>query len=172
MKKWNTKTVAMLGVLVALHIVASRFLAINVTPSLRFSFSSSFVMLAGIWFGPVSGVLVGALADLLGCVIGGYAPFLPLTVTPALIGLLSGLLAPVFRRTKNILVYGALIVGITFLTTFLYGTWAQTLLQGVAYWTLAGPRALQAVCAAVLNTLIVYALYRSPVTRMIYDGEK
>lgn len=170
MKKWNTKTVAMLGVLVALHIVASRLLKIE-TPFARFSISSSFIILAGIWFGPVAGMAVGIVADLVGCIVGGYAPALILTVTPLLIGLLSGLCAPLFRRTKSILVYGVLIVVITFFTTFLYGTWAQTIVIGSAFWTLAGTRGLQAVCAAVANTLVVYVLYRSPVTRMLSDGE-
>ncbi len=47
----NTKTIAMMGVLIALQIAASRLLAINLSPSLRLSISDSFILLAGIWFG-------------------------------------------------------------------------------------------------------------------------
>ncbi len=58
----NTKTIAMMGVLIALQIAASRLLAINLSPSLRLSISDSFILLAGIWFGPIGGALVGGLA--------------------------------------------------------------------------------------------------------------
>lgn len=164
--KWNAKSIAMMGVLVALHIVANRMLAINLSPSLRFSCSSSFVMPAGIWFGPAGGMIAGAPADLPGCVIGGYPPFLPLTVTPVLIGLLSGLAAPMLKKSKNILIYGGAVAVITLFASVLYGTWAQTLLRGMPFWSVGG-RAVQGVCTTIVNTLVVYALYRSPVTNMI-----
>ena len=78
MKQWNTKKIAMLGVLVALQITASRLLGINLSPSLRLSISDSFILLAGIWFGPVGGALTGGLADLTGCLLKGEA-YLPIT---------------------------------------------------------------------------------------------
>ncbi|MCI8401667.1 MAG: folate family ECF transporter S component [Lachnospiraceae bacterium] len=167
MNKWNTKKMAMLGVLVALQIVASRLLGIRLSPTLRVSISDSFILLAGIWLGPVAGALVGCLADLVGCVISGDAPFLLLTVSPVAVGLLAGLLSPVFKKSKNILIYGGLIAVISLLTSVLYRSWAFSQMFGAPFITYVGPRAVQAVVMVILNTLVVYGIYRSPVTAMI-----
>jgi ECF transporter S component (folate family) len=164
---WNTKTLAMLGVLIALAIVASRYLVINPSPTLRFSFAFTFVILAGIWFGPVSGAMVGCLEDILGCMIGGSSIFLPLTVSPILAGLLAGLLSPIFRKSKNVLVYGIGILGITLMTTMLYSTWVLSRLYGNPYPALFLSRIPQGVCATAVNTILVYAIYHSPVTRFV-----
>ena len=59
--------------LVALSIVCGKFLAIPVGEILRFSFENLPILFAGLAFGPVAGALVGVCADLLGCVLRGYA---------------------------------------------------------------------------------------------------
>ncbi len=168
---WSAKKLTAMGVLVALHIVANRLLGIDLTPSLRLTISSSFIMLAGLWFGPVSGALVGGLADLVGCVLDGYAPYLLLTVSPVLMGLLAGLMGPVIRRSKNIFVYGAAIALIGILTSVLYSSWSFSVLYGASFWVYAAPRGLQTAISTVLNTLVVYSLYQSPVTALVSDGE-
>ena len=164
---WSARKLTVMGVLVALHIVANRLLGIDLGPSLRLTISSSFVMLAGFWFGPVSGGLVGGVADLLGCVLDGYAPFLLLTVSPVLMGVLAGLLAPVLRRSKNIFVFGFVVAVITFFTTFLYSSWSFSVLYGSSFWVYASARGMQAIFSMVLNTLVVYSLYLSPVTEIV-----
>lgn len=166
---WNTKTLAMLGVLIALAIVASRYLVINPSPSLRFSFTFTFVILAGIWFGPVSGGVVGCLEDLLGCVLGGSSIFLPLTLSPILAGVLAGLAAPLFRKSKNIFVYAGLILGIVFVTTMLYSSLVLSILYGTAYPVMFASRIPQGVCSVLVNTFLVYVIYHSPVTRLVRE---
>ena len=165
----NTRTIAMMGVLIALQIAASRLLAINLSPSLRLSISDSFILLAGIWFGPIGGALVGGLADLAGCLIKGDAYLPILGAAPILVGFLSGCLSPVFKKSRNILVYGAVIGGISALTSVLYRSWAFSVVYGAPFSAYVGPRALQAVFLVTLNTIVVYALYRSPVTVMVQE---
>lgn len=167
--KWNTKTLAMLGVLIALAIVASRYLVINPSPSLRFSFAFTFVILAGIWFGPVSGGIVGCLEDLLGCVIGGSSIFLPLTLSPILAGVLAGLAAPLFRKSRNVLIYAGLILTIVLVTTMLYSTLVLSVLYNTAYPAMFASRIPQGICSTLVNTLLVYMIYHSPVTRMVRE---
>ncbi len=168
---WSARKLTVMGVLVALHIVANRLLGIDLTPSLRLTVSGSFIMLGGFWFGPVSGALVGGLADLVGCVLDGYAPYLLLTVSPVLMGVLAGLLAPVIRRSKNIFVYGAAVAVIGILTTFLYSSWSFSVLYGSPFWVYAAPRGMQTAFSTVLNTLVVYSLYLSPLTDLVRGGE-
>ena len=172
MKQWNTKKIAMLGVLVALQITASRLLGINLSPSLRLSISDSFILLAGIWFGPVGGALTGGLADLTGCLLKGEAYLPILGVSPILVGFLAGLAAPALRKSKNILVYGGVIAAISCVTSVLYRSWAFSQAFGMSFLGLLGPRALQAVFMVIANTMVVYALYRSPVTAMVYEGQE
>ena len=94
MKKIDTRALVLLASLAALQVVFSKFLMIQATPSVRFSVDSTPLILAGLWFGPVAGALVGALADMLGTILfptaGAWYP--PLTAAFLLIGLLSGLL--------------------------------------------------------------------------------
>lgn len=84
--------------LVALSIVCGKFLAIPVGEILRFSFENLPILFAGLVFGPVEGVLVGVTADLLGCVLRGYAINPWVTAGAVCIGLLAGLGGIVLRR--------------------------------------------------------------------------
>ena len=49
------------------------------------------VIIAGIAFGPVVGACVGAVADIIGCILYGYAINPLITAGAALVGLISGL---------------------------------------------------------------------------------
>ena len=89
---------ALCAFLVALSIVCGKFLKIPVGDVLRFSFENLPILFAGLVFGPVEGVLVGVVADLLGCVLYGYAVNPLVTAGAVCIGLLAGLGGIVLRR--------------------------------------------------------------------------
>lgn len=89
---------AVCAFLVALSIVCGKFLAIPVGEILRFSFENLPILFAGLAFGPVAGALVGASADLLGCVLRGYAVNPWVTAGAVLIGLIAGLGGVLLRR--------------------------------------------------------------------------
>ncbi len=82
----------------ALSIVFGKYLAISGGDVLRFSFENLPILFAGIVFGPIVGGAVGAVADLLGCLLVGYAINPILTVGAAAIGVLSGLLAMLLNK--------------------------------------------------------------------------
>ena len=75
----------------AMSIVLGKYLAINLGDTLRFSFENLPVILAGVAFGPVYGALVGIVADLIGCLLVGYAINPVITLGAATIGMISGL---------------------------------------------------------------------------------
>ena len=107
------------ALLSALSIVLGKYLAINITDSIRLSFENLTILMAGIFFGPLVGAVVGIAADLLGCMLVGFAINPIITVGAALVGLLAGLVALPFKRSGRPLspvgvflaVYTAHIVG-------------------------------------------------------------
>ena len=91
-KKIDVKSIALMGLLIALEIILSRFLSIAAW-NLKIGFSFIPVVIAAILLGPVEAALVGAIADFLGAVlfpIGAYFP--GFTLTQFIVGLVFGLL--------------------------------------------------------------------------------
>ena len=52
MKKLNGRTIVFAAVLVAMNLVLSRVLAINIGPTIRITISATPIYLASLWFGP------------------------------------------------------------------------------------------------------------------------
>ncbi|MBR2011428.1 MAG: folate family ECF transporter S component [Clostridia bacterium] len=83
------------AILAAMSLVLGKFLQIPhpFQEFIRISFENLPVLLAGLSMGPVVGALVGAVADLLGCVLYGYSINPIVTLGAASVGLVSGFLA-------------------------------------------------------------------------------
>ena len=86
----NVKNLVFMALLVAMHLVLTRVLVIELG-AYRISVGSVCTILAGLWMGPVAGGICGICADLIGCFMKGYAvnPFISLAavlwgVIPAL----------------------------------------------------------------------------------------
>ena len=79
------------ALLSAISIVCGKYLAFNVGEFIRFSFENLPIIFAGMAFGPIVGALVGAVADLVGCLLVGYAINPIVTAGAVAIGLISGL---------------------------------------------------------------------------------
>ena len=95
----NLRLLAVSAFLAALSIVCGKYLAFPKEGVLRFGFENLPILLTGMMFGPIVGMIVGVVADLIGCVLVGYPINLIVTVGAACIGLLGGLL---FRLTKKL----------------------------------------------------------------------
>ena len=87
--KNSVRTLTMLALLVAMSIVFSRVLSIS-TGFVRFNLGSLPVLLAALLFGP-GGFAVGAVADMIGGVLAGYAINPLITLGAGAIGLVAGL---------------------------------------------------------------------------------
>lgn len=77
---------------IALSIVLGKQLSFTMGP-IRISFENLTILMAGIMFGPIIGMIVGAASDLIGCVVVGYTICPIITVGAASIGLVSGLVS-------------------------------------------------------------------------------
>ena len=86
----NLRVMVIAALLAALSIVLGKYLAINVSQTVRISFENLSIILAGLLFGPLIGGVVGAVADLVGCVLVGYAINPIITAGAVLIGVISG----------------------------------------------------------------------------------
>lgn len=190
MLKNNTQKLVLSGLLAALSIILTRFLVVYLTESIRISFGNIPIMLAGIWFGPLTGVLVGFSADLIGAsLFSGFGWYAPMTLTPILFGLISGLCRPwIFphsSKTKTLSrgidipsgrsspPVGILrnrfipLIGMTFLCNLLgsigWTTWCLSGMYGTPFWVLLSARVPLYLGIAIAESLLLYMIEKSPV---------
>ena len=97
----NVRILTFSAVLVAMSIVCGKYLAFGVGNVLRFSFENLPIMLGGIMFGPIVGAAIGIGADLIGCILVGYAINPLITLGAAVIGILSGILWRLMSRSPH-----------------------------------------------------------------------
>ena len=100
---FSARNLTMMAALIAMQIVLARYLSIQVHEGLRISFETIPLALAGLWLGPVSGVLVALVSDVLGTVIYGYGVwFPPIALGPMAFALICMVLAGVLmHRTED-----------------------------------------------------------------------
>lgn len=78
------------GILVALSIVLGKVMSIT-AGAFRISLENLPVILAGVWMGPLVGMAVGVVADVLGSILVGFTINPVITVGAALVGFVAGL---------------------------------------------------------------------------------
>lgn len=164
MKKFNTRTLSLLSVLIAVSIILSRLLGFYLTPSLRVSFEYFPIILSGMLFGPIAGAVVGGLADFLGAnLLSGFGFFPPLIVGPILAGFLSGLLATyVFKdRVRHWWACILLVLSVDLLCNFLWGTYALSLMLGTPFLPQLALRAPIKIGIALVDAHIIFALQQA-----------
>ena len=141
--KNSTRTLTVLALLIAMSIVFSRVLSIS-TGFVRFNLGSLPVLLAGIVFGPGAGFAVGALADMIGGVLAGYAINPLITLGAAAIGLVGGLL---WQKLPHAHVVGSIVINSLALRIF----------YGYA-WSVLAARIPNALVLTAVNTVLLRLL--------------
>ena len=89
--KITPKMLVRVALFAALSILFGKFLAFNIGEWFRLSFESLPILLCGYIFGPLGGLLCGVVADLVGCLLRGYAINPIITLGAATVGALAGL---------------------------------------------------------------------------------
>lgn len=88
---FSVHSLVMMAVLVAMEIILARYLSVQ-TVTLRISFETIPLALAGMWLGPLSGVIVALVGDILGTVLSGFGVYFPpLSLGPMAFAFISGL---------------------------------------------------------------------------------
>lgn len=96
----NTRVLVISALFIAMSIVLGKVLAFNIGTSIRISFENLPLLMAGIFFGPFIGAAVGMGADIIGCLMVGYAINPIITLGAALIGFVSGLMSILLSGMK------------------------------------------------------------------------
>ncbi len=161
---FNLRVLCAAALLAALSIVLGKYLAIS-TPIFRFSLENLPILMAGIFFGPVVGGIVGAVADIIGCIMVGYTINPLVTLGGALVGILSGTVARIATRKGRPLkplsiilsvalahIVGSMTVKSIGLAIY-YGTPMETILWRIPLYVVIG----------ALESLVIILLSRSRV---------
>ena len=158
--KLSVKTICYCAVLVALSVIANTFTVyFNFAGSNALSFTYTVCFLAGAFFGPFAGFLVGACGDLIGWLInpagGAFNPLL--TLTSGLLGLIPGIVFMVVKKFSGKLKkpdrFLPLWTAASFILVWLICTNANTAIM--YYFYIAG-------FSKKYTTLIAYYVYRIP----------
>lgn len=168
---WDTTTLVFIGLLVGMHIVLTRIVSIDLG-FCRISVSSVCTILAGLWFGPIGGGVCGLLADLLGCLIKGYAvnPFI--TVAAVLWGVIPALFGRCGNgsRGKKIAVLSGSIVLTGILSSLVFNTTGMVLMMGYNLYAILPGRLIQWAAMTPIYCVLTCTLYFSPLTNMILNA--
>lgn len=165
-KRMATKTLAACALLCALSVVFARFTTVMPSAISRFSIEAVPIALAGYLFGPLAGVMVGGVADTVGCLFSGYGWDPVLTVSPMLLGLFAGLLRALLPGMKK--PWDVWRVAVTLLPGKILGSvlWQSYWLIFLGYskkglGALLAYRSVEAGLELVLDSLILFFLLRS-----------
>lgn len=161
----DTRQVAVCALLCALNVVLARFLTVMPSATVRLSVEAIPVILAGYFFGPVSGMIVGFLGDTIGCLFSPYGWNPLICVSPMLVGAFAGLLRPLVYEVKKPLDIWRVLV--TVLPGKLLGSvvwnslcfvWLGFSSKGLG--VLMGARILEASVEIVLDSVVLMLLLR------------
>lgn len=168
---------------ISLSIILTRYASITPVPTIRVGFGSIPIQIAGIFLGPLSGAVVGLIADPLGFVMNPQGTYhLGFTLTSVLNGVIPGLIALALRRksdpsvksgSKWRSVYLALLTTLTvttFCSALLNTAWLSQLL-GTPYDILFIGRLPAIILTAVVHfallIIIIPALERAGAGRLL-----
>lgn len=147
--------------LAAISIVCGKYLAIRAGDALRFSFENLPILLAGFTFGPAVGVSVGVVADLIGCLLVGYAINPIITVGGALIGLIAGLGGSFLKKAPLWLQVGTTVTLAHLVGSVLVKTAGLAAFYNMPLWELMLWRLLNYAIIATAEAVLLYCIARN-----------
>ena len=155
------------GILAAMSIVLGKFLQIPnpFQEFIRISFENLPILLAGFSMGPIAAILVGVVADLIGCLLYGYSINPIITIGAAAIGLVSGFTAKYLIKKPMILkvivsTSAAHIIGSVLIKSYGIAVWYLDKYQ-LGYWEFVMWRLLNYVLIATAECVIIYLLFKN-----------
>ncbi len=168
---FHTIRLVYMAAFVALNLVLMRVLRLELG-AYRITIGHIATIMAGLWLGPVSGAVCGLTADVLGCLIDGYAvnPLISLAavlwgVIPAAV---SGALAGKNKAQKTAGIVASVcctsVLSILCLTTA-----GLVLIMGYNLYAILPGRAVLCGIMAGIYSVLTCLLYFSPATRILQE---
>ncbi len=87
----NVRCITVTGILIAVFVVLD-ICSFKPMDFIKININFTALAAVGMLFGPVPAMMAGAAGDLIGCILTGQAPLLPMTATAALEGMLYGVM--------------------------------------------------------------------------------
>lgn len=155
---FNTKTLTLMGLLIALEIVLSRFLSINAW-NIRIGFSFVPIAAAGMLLGPIPAGIVAAAADILGATLFPSGPFFPgFTLTAFLTGTVLGVF--LYKKHTPLRILCAVLINQLVFSLLLNSFWIS-IVYGSPYLPLVGTRVIQTALLIPVQFVVIGALTRA-----------
>ena len=159
---WSVKTLVFLALLVAIQLVLSRVLVIDLGVY-RITLGTVATVLAGLWMGPVAGGVEGAVADIIGCFMKGYGVNPLITLSAVAWGVIPGLagklMAEKNRKVKTVVMCVAIAV------SGVVGT--GLVMIGANFYAIMPGRLVQFAIMTPIYCVLTSLLYFSPLTGMV-----
>jgi len=155
-----------LALLIALEVVLSRWLSFN---AMQYKIGFAFVPLAiaAVLYGPMGGITVGGISDLLGATLFPSGPFHPgFTLSAVLKGLMFGLLLRGKGIESSKRIAFAVIFNATVISLALNTLWIHQL-YGTPYLILLGGRAVQELILIPVQFIVLRLLGRGKLREML-----
>ena len=154
----KTKLLACSALFIALSIVCGKYLKIPVGDILRFSLENLPIILSGYAFGPIYAAIIALVADLLGCVLVGYAVNPLVTLGGVAIGIISGVVPMIAKKLPLALklavtVFLSHVIGSVLIKTIGLAQWYDMSLHILMLW-----RLLNYLVVGIAEYLILYFL--------------
>ncbi|MDE7105390.1 MAG: folate family ECF transporter S component [Ruminococcus sp.] len=156
----NVRVMIISGLFIAMSIILGKFLQIPIGNSIRISFENLPLIMAGIFFGPFVGGAVGVGADLIGCLLKGYAINPIITLGALCIGALPGVISMLMTKKNQLLsmclsafaghIIGSMLIKSIGLHIY-YGTPFEVLIMRVPLYLTIG----------TLESMIIYILLKN-----------
>lgn len=149
-----------LAMLAAISIICGKYLAFGVGNVLRFSFENLPILMASAVFGPICGMAVGAVADLVGCLMVGYTINPIVTLGAVAIGCICGILWRICKKLPDIArcvisVSAAHLVGSVLIKTF-----GLAKFYDMPFLVLMGWRTINYLIIAAVECALLYIVMR------------
>lgn len=161
--KINARSVSVIGVLVAMEVVLVRFLTIH-TWNLKIGFSFIPIVVAAVFYGPVTAGLVAAIGDVLGAVLFPVGAFFPgFTLTAFLTGAVFGLFLKKNPSGKSIIL--SVLVVQVFISQMMNTYWIS-FLYGSPYLPLFATRIYQTAAMALIQIVCIFLIVKKLVPVM------
>ena len=175
--RWNTKTLTFLALLIALQVIFGDVFSITLSATNKVSLGPVAAIMAGLWLGPIPGLLCGLCADVIGYITAPQAfPFNPfITLAAGVWGLIPGLLRNFVysantKTKKSILLVISIVIS-SILGTFVLTTFGLVLLSGLSFSKIYWARILQMAVGIPVYSVAAILLFFSPLTKMVLNNK-
>jgi ECF transporter S component (folate family) len=157
MKK--TQVFVFSGVLIALEIILTRFLAIQ-TPIVRYGFGFIPISISGILFGPLTAGVTAALADVMGMIIAPRGVYFPgFTISAFITGIIYG--AVLYKRQITLFRVGFAVLLVTLISDLVLTTIWISMTTGNAVASIAAARILKSLIMLPVSTSLIYIVWNA-----------